>query len=105
MGPLFYTMARRILFLLFLLVFALLVAKAQTWQQVYEEIMDVGETDDDASQALLDSYELLEHLAGRILNRLTDCFPKISYAELTVTKFNPPLDGMVESSSVTVVYE
>ena len=32
-------------------------------------------------------------------------YPKISYAELTVTKFNPPLDGMVESSSVTVVYE
>lgn len=49
--------------------------------------------------------KLLEHLAGRILNRLTDCFPKISYAQLTVTKFNPPLDGMIESSSVTVVYE
>ena len=63
MGPLFWTMTRRILFLLFLLVFALSVAKAQTWQQVYEEMMDVGETDDAASQALLASYELLEHLA------------------------------------------
>lgn len=48
---------------------------------------------------------LLESLAGRILNILTDCFPKISYAELTVTKFNPPLGGNVESSSVTVIYE
>lgn len=48
---------------------------------------------------------LLEHLAGRILNVLTDRFPKMSYAELTVTKFNPPLDGNVGSSSVTVVYE
>ena len=67
MGPLFWTMTRRILFLLFLLVFALSVAKAQTWQQVYEEMMDVGETDDDAGQALLDSYELLEHLAGEPL--------------------------------------
>ena len=68
MGPLFWTMTRRILFLLFLLVFALSVAKAQTWQQVYEEVMDVGQTDDDAGQALLDSYELLEHLAGEPLD-------------------------------------
>ena len=49
--------------------------------------------------------KLLEHLAGRILNALTDRFPMITYAELTVTKFNPPLDGRVESSSVTVTYE
>ena len=48
---------------------------------------------------------LLEHLASRILNTITDHFPRIEYAELTVTKFNPPLPGQVESSSVTVVYE
>lgn len=48
---------------------------------------------------------LLEHLASRMLNRITDRFPMIEYAELTVTKMNPPLDGRVESSSVTVVYE
>jgi len=48
---------------------------------------------------------LLEHLAGRILDQITDRFPMISYVELTVTKLNPPLDGRVESSSVTVVYE
>lgn len=48
---------------------------------------------------------LLEHLAGRMLDRITDRFPRIEYAELTVTKYNPPLDGKVESTSVTVVYE
>ena len=48
---------------------------------------------------------LLEHLASRILNTITDHFPRIEYAELTVTKYNPPLPGQVESSSVTVVYE
>lgn len=48
---------------------------------------------------------LLEHLASRILNNITDHFPRIEYAELTVTKYNPPLDGKVESTSVTVVYE
>ena len=48
---------------------------------------------------------LLEHLASRILDRITDRFPMIEYAELTVTKLNPPLDGRVESTSVTVIYE
>ena len=48
---------------------------------------------------------LLEHLATRMLNALTNHFPRIEYAELTVTKYNPPLDGKVESTSVTVVYE
>ena len=47
---------------------------------------------------------LLEHLASRMLDTLVAQFPRISYAELTVTKYNPPLDGKVESSSVTVVY-
>ena len=48
---------------------------------------------------------LLEHLASRILDRITDRFPMIEYAELTVTKLNPPLDGRVESTSVTIIYE
>lgn len=48
---------------------------------------------------------LLEHLASRILDAITDRFPAIECAELTVTKFNPPLPGRVESTSVTVTYE
>lgn len=48
---------------------------------------------------------LLEHLAGRILNLIVDRFPRIDCAEITITKYNPPLDGKVESSSVTLVYD
>ena len=48
---------------------------------------------------------LLEHLASRILDAVTDRFPAIERAELTVTKFNPPLPGRVESTSVTVTFE
>ena len=48
---------------------------------------------------------LLEHLADRMMNAITDRFPAIERAELTVTKFNPPLPGRVESTSVTVTYE
>lgn len=48
---------------------------------------------------------LLEHLAARMLDAITDHFPAIERAELTVTKFCPPLPGRVESTSVTVTYE
>lgn len=48
---------------------------------------------------------LLEHLASRILNTVTSHFPRIERAEVTVTKYNPPLEGKIESTSVTAVYE
>lgn len=48
---------------------------------------------------------LLEHLAARILDRILAGFPQIRQARLTVTKLNPPLDGPVGSTSVTVCHE
>ena len=51
--------------LLLLLTFASLEVKAQTWQQVYEEVMDIGEADGEAGEALYDSYETLEQLASQ----------------------------------------
>ena len=69
------------------------------------DAIDYSEIYEIIKQEMAVPANLLEHLAGRILDALTDRFPKISYAELTVTKFNPPLDGPVESTSVTVVYE
>ena len=65
----------------------------------YSEIYEV------IREEMAEPANLLEYLASRMLNRITDRFPKIEYAELTVTKLNPPLEGNVESTSVTVVYE
>lgn len=48
---------------------------------------------------------LLEHLASRMLKHIVEACPGITKAELTVTKYAPPLDGRVESTSVTVAYE
>lgn len=69
--------------------------QAVDYSQIYELI----------KQEMAEPANLLEHLAGRILDTIIERFPKITYAELSVTKFNPPLDGRVESTSVTVVYE
>lgn len=47
---------------------------------------------------------LLENVAWRILEAIREDFPQITSAEVTVTKFNPPLSGSVKSSSVTMKF-
>ena len=55
---------------LILLLLTLIVTptSAQTWQEVYDEVMDSGEADDAGAEALSDSYEMLEQLASDPLN-------------------------------------
>lgn len=57
----------RPLVLLFVLWLPLL-AQGQSWQQVYDEVMTSSVDDDEAGEALEDSYELLEQLADHPLN-------------------------------------
>lgn len=45
---------------------------------------------------------LLENVAGRIADRVKSSFGGIGAVEVKVTKYCPPLEGDVESSSVTV---
>lgn len=44
---------------------------------------------------------LLENVAYRITEAVKRSFPKITSMTVTVTKFNPPVGGEAESSSVT----
>lgn len=46
--------------------------------------------------------KLLEHIAGRIADQLIRHLPEIEKADVTVTKINPPMNGDVDSVSVTV---
>lgn len=45
---------------------------------------------------------LLENVAARIARAVRTGFPRITSGKVTVTKFNPPLDGFTESSSVSI---
>jgi len=45
---------------------------------------------------------LLEHVAGRILDRLYEKFPGIEKATVKVSKMNPPMGGQMERVSVTL---
>jgi dihydroneopterin aldolase len=44
---------------------------------------------------------LLEHVAGRILNRLYVDFSGIEKAKVKISKMNPPMGGQIERVSVT----
>ena len=45
---------------------------------------------------------LLEHVAGRILNRLYDEYESIEKARVKISKLNPPMGGQIEKVSVTI---
>ena len=46
--------------------------------------------------------KLLEHVGRRILNAVKANFPAIDFAEVKVSKINPPVAGQTESVSVTI---
>ena len=48
---------------------------------------------------------LLEHVAGRIIQRITDAFPAISSMEIRLAKQNPPLSGEVKEAAVYISSE
>jgi len=43
---------------------------------------------------------LLEHVSGRILDRLFESFPQIKSAEVSVAKLFPPVGGKVQSAAI-----
>ncbi len=45
---------------------------------------------------------LLEHVAGRILNQLKQTYPSLLGIEVCISKINPPIGGDVYSSTVTL---
>jgi len=46
---------------------------------------------------------LIEHVAGRIINSLQKHFPLAESIEVKVSKITPPINGNVEQVSVTLV--
>jgi dihydroneopterin aldolase len=45
---------------------------------------------------------LLEHVAGRILDRLYEGYKSIQHVKVKISKLNPPMGGQIEKVSVTM---
>jgi|TARA_B100000795_G_scaffold270071_1_gene262487 dihydroneopterin aldolase len=48
--------------------------------------------------------KLIEHVAGRIANKIVDTFPDIEEGSISVAKLNPPVDGEMESVEVVLEF-
>lgn len=48
---------------------------------------------------------LLEHLAGRIMKSIFECFDDINKAEVSVYKYNPPIGGVGKWAKITLNYD
>ena len=46
--------------------------------------------------------DLLEHVAGRIFNKLKQTFPQIKMLEVRLAKLNPPIVGEVEMAEIVI---
>lgn len=46
--------------------------------------------------------KLIEHVAGRIKNKIVSSYPNTNSIKVLVTKFNPPVNGFIEKVTVEV---
>lgn len=44
--------------------------------------------------------KLLEHVAGRIILKIHESFPEVSYIKLKITKTAPPMQGEMKGASI-----
>lgn len=44
--------------------------------------------------------KLLEHVAGRIINKIEEKFPDITFIKIKITKTSPPMQGEIDGASV-----
>lgn len=47
---------------------------------------------------------LIEHVAGRIVNRIRAAYPQITALTLKVTKMRPPINGEIDKASFEISY-
>ena len=71
-------------------------------QDNLELTIDYSKIHDIVKQVMSESSQLLEHVAGKILNGIKAEFDVIYALKVEVIKKNPPLSGMVQKAKVVV---
>ena len=69
-----------------------------------EDTVNYGEIYDIVKAEMETASNLLEHVAGRILRSVSSKFPEFISFTVRVSKKNPPVDGPVQWSRVTLTY-
>lgn len=53
-------------------------------------------------EEMMQTSHLLEHVSGRIIDRLFNDFPSLLWAKVRVSKMHPPMGGQMQSVSLTL---
>jgi len=64
----------------------------------YQELYDL------ISEEMAITSKLLEHVAGRILASVKITYPQVKWAQVSISKLNPPVGGKVEASRIVMSY-
>lgn len=62
------------------------------YEKVYEIVADVMSVD----------ASLLEHLAGKLIEKLKTHFPELESVKVRISKHNPPIRGLCKMATVTL---
>ena len=65
-----------------------------------KDTINYAEINDIIHQEMLIPSQLLERVIGRIMNKLENKYPQISYLKIKLTKTNPPMQGEMKGVSV-----
>ena len=68
------------------------------------DTLNYGTLYDLVHQEMMQPSQLLEHVAGRIAQRVFDGFPQVENVVVTVTKVNPPMGADLKGASVTLFF-
>lgn len=66
-----------------------------------EDTISYAEVNEIIHQEMKIKSKLLEHVCGRIIEKIHQKFPQISFIKIKLTKTNPPMKGECKGASVT----
>lgn len=69
-----------------------------------ESAIDYGYVYQLVKEEMNQPSRLIEHLAQRIQDRIVKVFPMIKTMETSVTKYNPPIEGVMDSATIVLNY-
>lgn len=65
-----------------------------------QDTINYAEINDILHQEMAIPSQLLEHVNGRIIKKIKNNFPQISFIKIKLTKTNPPMKGEMDGVSV-----
>ncbi len=70
-----------------------------------EDTLNYGDVYDIVAAEMAVPSNLLENVAGRIVQRIAGRFPELERFSVSVTKANPPVSGPADCARVTLMYD